>query len=49
MGSHKVLWWCPQVDYEFKEYERKFQLQNSQGHEIYVQTKTWPFAFEHRF
>ena len=28
-GFYKVLWWCPQVDYEFKEYERKFQLQNS--------------------
>ena len=36
-GFPKVLWWCPQVDNEVKEYERKFQLQNIQGQEIYVQ------------
>ena len=37
MAFNKVLWWCPQVDNEFKEYEKKFQLQNIEGHEIYFQ------------
>ena len=28
-GFYKFLWWCPQVDNEFKEYKNKVQ-----GHEI---------------
>jgi hypothetical protein len=49
MAFHKVLWWRPQLDDEFKEYERKIQFQNTQGHEIYVQNQTQSFAFEHHF
>ena len=26
MVFHKVLWWCPQVESNFKEYERKIQI-----------------------
>ena len=29
MVFHKDVWWCPHVDNDFKEYERKFQLQDS--------------------
>ena len=49
MVFHKVLWWCPQLDDEFKEYERQIQFQHSQGHGIYVQNQTQSFAFEHHF
>jgi hypothetical protein len=39
----------PSVDNEVKEFEKKFQPQNIQGHEIYVQNLTQSFAFEHHF
>ena len=36
----------PSSFYEFKEYEeKKIQLKNIQGHEIYVQNHIWPLFF----
>ena len=49
MVFHKVLRWCPQVDNEFKEYERNFNFKIVLSHEIYVQNHTQPFAFKHHF
>ena len=37
----------PRVGNELKE--KKFQLQNSQGHELYVQNQIQPFSLEHHF
>ena len=34
---YKVLWWSPQVYNQVKEYEGKYQDQNNQGREFYVQ------------
>ena len=44
MIFHIVFWWCTQVHNEFKEHERKFQLLDSEGHEINVlKISTWLF------
>ena len=39
----------PSADNEVKGYEKKIQLQNTQGCEIDIQNLTQSFAFEHHF
>ncbi len=49
MVFYRGLWCFLQADNEFQEHEKNFQLQNSEGHEIYIRNQTQPFAFEHHF
>ena len=49
MVFYKFLWWCPQVDNEFKEYEKNSNFKIFKVMKMYVQNQIQSFAFEHHF